>query len=305
MQKNKVASQEKKKYGRIVLAGNPNVGKSVIFGLLTGKYVIVSNYPGTTVEVSSGNIQLGDRKYLVIDSPGVNSFIPMSEDERVTRDILLGEKNDTVVLVADSKNLKRALMLLIQVAEMGLPCLFVLNMEDEATARGIETNYKKLQEMLGIDVIATVAPQRKGITRLRDSLLRAKKPEISLDYGKEIEYFAGKVASLLPQSNISRRSIALMLLAGDTSLKGWCAANLDADTIEKIEGLIDEAQAVLRQSPARTSRAKADRLCRGHCAGSRGEDRSGGRPPSWKYRQVDDAPFLGHFFTPAGPFLLL
>src|SRR5574340_902141 len=108
MQKDKVTSQEKKKYGRIVLAGNPNVGKSVIFGLLTGKYVIVSNYPGTTVEVSSGNIRLGDRKYLVIDSPGVNSFIPMSEDERVTRDILLGEKNATVVLVADSKNLKRA-----------------------------------------------------------------------------------------------------------------------------------------------------------------------------------------------------
>jgi ribosome biogenesis GTPase A len=91
MQKEKKIKEEKRKqkYPRIVLAGNPNVGKSVIFGLLTGKYVTVSNYPGTTVEVSTGNIILGERKFLVVDSPGVNSFMPMSEDERVTRDILL------------------------------------------------------------------------------------------------------------------------------------------------------------------------------------------------------------------------
>src|SRR4030066_1242462 len=151
MQKNKtIAENTKKRYSRIVLAGNPNVGKSVIFGLLTGQYATVSNYPGTTVEVSSGNIQLGDKKFLLIDSPGVNSFIPMSEDERVTRDILLGEKNENIVLVADSKNLKRALMLLIQLAEMELPCILVLNMEDEAKARGIEIDYQKLRELLNI-----------------------------------------------------------------------------------------------------------------------------------------------------------
>ena len=240
-------SKKKQRYGRIVLAGNPNVGKSVLFGLLTGKYVTVSNYPGTTVEVASGNIELGGKKFLLIDSPGVNSFIPMSEDERVTRDILLGEKNESIVLVADSKNLKRALMLLIQLAEMELPCVFVLNMEDEANARGIETDYKKLEKMLGIDVIGTIAPQRKGIAKLRDSMLRTKKPQILLDYGKQIEHFAGKIASLLPQSNISKRSIALMLLAGDTSLKGWCVANLDTGTINRIEDIIDEAHTVLKE----------------------------------------------------------
>ena len=129
--------KKKQKYNRIVLAGNPNVGKSVIFGLLTGKYVTVSNYPGTTVEVSHGNMSLDGGKFLVVDSPGVNSFIPMSEDERVTRDILLAERPDSVVLVSDSKNLKRGLMLFLQIAEMGLPCVFTLNMEDEARARGI------------------------------------------------------------------------------------------------------------------------------------------------------------------------
>ena len=250
MQKNKIAAEDKKKYGRIVLAGNPNVGKSVIFGLLTGQYATVSNYPGTTVEVSSGNIELGGKKFLLIDSPGVNSFTPMSEDERVTRDILLGEKNENIVLVADSKNLKRALMLLIQLAEMELPCILVLNMEDEAKARGIETDYKKLEKMLGIQVIGTVAPQRKGISKLRDSLLLAKKPEIALDYGKHIEHFAGKISSLLPRANISGRSIALMLLSGDTSLKSWCAAHLDTETIDRIEDIIDEASTVMKEPAA-------------------------------------------------------
>ncbi|MFZ2197140.1 MAG: ferrous iron transport protein B, partial [Thermodesulfovibrionales bacterium] len=250
MQKNKITAESKKKYSRIVLAGNPNVGKSVIFGLLTGQYATVSNYPGTTVEVSSGNIELGGKKFLLIDSPGVNSFIPMSEDERVTRDILLGEKNENVVLVADSKNLKRALMLLIQLAEMKLPCILVLNMEDEAKARGIETDCKKLENMLGIRVIETVAPQRKGIAKLKDSLLLTNKPEISLNYGEQVESFVDKISSLLPHANIAKRSIALMLLAGDTRLKSWGAAHLDTETINEIEDIIDEAQAALKEPPA-------------------------------------------------------
>jgi len=231
---------------RIVLVGNPNVGKSVIFGLLTGQYVTVSNYPGTTVEVTHGNISLGNRKFLVVDSPGVNSFIPMSEDERVTRDILLAEKPESVVLVADSKNLKRAMMLMLQLAEMGLPCIFVMNMEDEAKARGIEINYKKLGEILDVGIIGTVAPQKKGIAKLKESLLQAKKPRIFTDYGVSIEKFAGHIAALLPDANISKRSLALAILSGDDSLKTWLVTNLDTETIKHIEDIRDEAYAVLK-----------------------------------------------------------
>lgn len=244
MQKEEITKTDKKKkdYKRIVLVGNPNVGKSVIFGLLTGKYVTVSNYPGTTVEVSYGNISLDSKKFLVVDSPGVNSLIPMSEDERVTRDILLKEEPAGIILVADSKNLKRALMLLIQVSEMGLPCVLALNMEDEAKARGIELDYKKLEELLDIKVIATVAPQKKGISKLKDSLLSPRRPRIETDYGKVIEAYVEKISALLPDSHISKRSIALMILSGDESLKGWCMANLDKEKIGRIEDLRDEAQ---------------------------------------------------------------
>ena len=246
MPKKRTLKEEKHTYSRIVLVGNPNVGKSVIFGLLTGKYVTVSNYPGTTVEVSSGNITVSNRKVLLVDSPGVNSFIPMSEDEKVTRDILLFERSDNIVLVADSKNLKRALMLLIQIAEMDLPCILVLNMEDEAAARGIDIDYRRLEEMLGITVIGTVAPQRKGITKLKDSLLQSRTPMAMAEYGGTIEEYAKKISSLLPESHIGRRAISLMILAGDDSLRAWCVANLDPKTLDRIEDLRDEAQAKLK-----------------------------------------------------------
>ncbi|MBI5640151.1 MAG: ferrous iron transport protein B [Nitrospirae bacterium] len=234
--------KRKHKYGRIVLAGNPNVGKSVIFGLLTGQYVTVSNYPGTTVEVSHGNIMLDSKKFVLVDSPGINSFIPMSEDERVTRDMLLAERPENVVLVADSKNLKRALMLLVQLAEMDLPCILTLNMEDEAKARGIEINYRKLEEMLKVRVIGTVAPERKGISKLKESLLISRRPDVAIDYGDTLEGYISKISSLLPDANISRRSISLMVLSGDDSLREWLIAHLDSGTIKAIEDLRDEAQ---------------------------------------------------------------
>ena len=234
-------------YGRIVLVGNPNVGKSVIFGLLTGKYVTVSNYPGTTVEVSYGNIKIEEKEYLVIDSPGVNTLIPMSEDEKVTRDILLREKPESVVLVVDAKNLKRGLMLLAQLAEMEIPCLLDLNMEDEAKARGIEINYQKLSEILNIEVVGTVAPQRKGINKLRSTILQSRVPAIKTDYGDVIEDYTERIAELLPEAPISSRSIALMILAGDESLKDWLMANISNELIHDIENMRDEAQSNLKE----------------------------------------------------------
>ncbi len=239
--------QKGKQHSKVILIGNPNVGKSVIFGLLTGKYVTVSNYPGTTVEVSYGNVSIGDKKFILIDSPGVNNLTPMSEDEKVTRDILINEKAEAVVLVADAKNLKRAIMLLIQLSEMNLPCILDLNMEDEAKARGIEIDYQKLSNLLNIEVVATIAPQKKGINQLKEAILNPRKAEINPIYNSIIEEYATKISSLIPDSNISQRSISLMILSGDESLKNWLMANLSSDKIKKIEELRDEAQSKLKE----------------------------------------------------------
>jgi ferrous iron transport protein B len=166
----------------------------------------------------------------------------MSEDERVTRDLFLTERPESTVLVSDAKNLKRGLMLLIQLADMGLPAVLVLNMEDEANARGIETDFRKLEELLSIKVVGTVAPQRKGIARLREVMLNPSPPRVATDYGEVIEQYAARIADLLPDASISARSIALMILANDDSIKSWLIARLEPAAIKKIEDLRDEAQ---------------------------------------------------------------
>jgi len=235
---------------KIALVGNPNVGKSVIFGLLTGKYVTVSNYPGTTVEITSGNISLDGSRLLLIDTPGVNSLIPMSEDEKVTRDILLSECPTAVVQVGDSKNLKRTLLITLQIAEMGIPMSLALNMIDEARDKGITIDVSALRDLLGVNVVPTIAPQKKGIRELREAMLLPQKASINLDYGPVIEEYIGKIKQLLPKTALSRRSIATMILSEDDSLRDWLHANVRDNDLEKIEQLRDECLVKSKELPA-------------------------------------------------------
>ena len=158
---------------RLLLVGNPNVGKSVIFGFLTGKYVTVSNYPGTTVEVSRGTMRYGGRDWEVIDTPGVNSLVPQSEDERVTRDLLLEAAPDVIVQVADAKNLRRTLLLTTQLAEFGAPLVLVLNLMDEARSRNIEIDAAGLSQRFGIPVVPAVAIEGEGLRTLFNTICHA------------------------------------------------------------------------------------------------------------------------------------
>lgn len=231
---------------KIALIGNPNVGKSVIFGLLTGKYVTVSNYPGTTVEIAQGNISLDGKRLLIVDTPGVNSLIPMSEDEKVTRDILLTEAPLTVVQVGDAKNLKRTILITLQLSEMGLPMVLDLNMIDEAMDRGISIDVESLKNTLGINVISTIAPQRKGIKELKEAMVSPLRPTIQIKYTPVIEDYIEKISKLLPSSNISRRSLSIMILSEDESLKDWLKANVKEDALSEIERLRDECKLKLR-----------------------------------------------------------
>jgi ferrous iron transport protein B len=156
---------------KIALVGNPNVGKSVFFGRLTGRYATVSNYPGTTVTITSGRALIGAEVCDVIDTPGVNALEGvLSEDERITRHLLGSGGAELVVQVADARNLRRALLLTSQIADTRLPMVLVLNMVDEAHARGISIDTSGLSDHLGIPVIEAVAPEGRGIAELRDAL---------------------------------------------------------------------------------------------------------------------------------------
>lgn len=162
---------------KLLLVGNPNVGKSVVFGYLTGKYVTVSNYPGTTVEVSRGAMRYGGRDWEVIDTPGVNSLVPQSDDELVTRNMLLKSEPDVIVQVADAKNLRRTLLITSQLVEFGKPMILVLNLMDEARSRNIEIDAEGISELFGIPVVQTVATDGEGLDLLHKMIGRAAVPK--------------------------------------------------------------------------------------------------------------------------------
>ncbi|GAB4540737.1 MAG: ferrous iron transport protein B [Thermodesulfovibrionia bacterium] len=224
----------------VCLVGNPNVGKSAIFGLLTGRYVTVSNYPGTTVEIIRGETIIHKDRFLIVDTPGVNTLIPMSEDEKVTRDILLEERVEKVIQVIDTKNIKRGLFLTLQLIEMGIPLIIDLNMKDEAASRGIEIDEKELSNILGIDVVSTIAVQRKGITSLKRLLLNHRVSTYRFSYDKPLEDAISRIEDALPHTPISKRSIALMILSGDRTLRDWLIKNISRDNIALIESIRDE-----------------------------------------------------------------
>lgn len=233
---------------KVLLIGNPNVGKSALFGLLTGTYVTVSNYPGTTVEVTYGNAVLHKTRTLVIDTPGVNSLVPMSEDEKVTRDILLSDRADVIVQVVDTKNLRRGLLITLQLAEMSLPFILDLNMDDEARSRGIIINQEKLSQLLGVEVVKTVAIRRSGIERLLKSIQHPRPSTVGVRYDDAIEGGIRDISALLPEANIARRAIALMILSGDESLKGWLHANLQDHVVLEIERIRQTTQSLYNNS---------------------------------------------------------
>src|SRR6266496_3427830 len=219
----------------IVLVGNPNVGKSALFGALTGTYVTVSNYPGTTVEITTGAAVVAGRSLPVVDTPGTASFLPSSEDERVTRDILLRGRPHAVVVVGDAKNLDRGLLLAVQLAEMEVPHVLCLNMMDEAVTRGIGVDVGALGDRLGVAVVPTVAVRREGIRALLASLDSPGRGRTRIDYPAPIERALASVTPLLPEAPIAPRGLALMVLAGDETLTSWLRAHVGPGALAAIE----------------------------------------------------------------------
>ncbi|MGR3319569.1 MAG: FeoB small GTPase domain-containing protein [Candidatus Anammoxibacter sp.] len=220
---------------QITLVGNANVGKSVIFGLITGKYVIVSNYPGTTVEVSRGGCKGIGGLVEVVDTPGVNGLIPLSEDERVTRDILIEDKDKVVIQVADSKNLKRALVITTQLAELKLKVILAMNMWDESMDRGIVIDTNELKKRLGIQVVKTVATQKKGINTLINSAHQAAIPKLQIDYGEVLEKGIEEIGNVFEENDVAKnRGITLMFLAEDVTMDKFFMTSLNSESYEKI-----------------------------------------------------------------------
>jgi ferrous iron transport protein B len=206
---------------KVALVGNPNVGKSVLFNALTGAYVTVSNYPGTSVEVSRGNATINGQQWEVIDTPGMYSIHTITEEERVAREILLHETPDVVIHVLDARNLERMLAMTIQLIEAGLPVILVVNIMDEAERMGLAIDLKLLQQKLGIPVIGAATARKRGIDEIRAAMNAYCCPceQQRFEYSRLLERDINEVASLmLGEYILSRRALALLLLQQDEEI---------------------------------------------------------------------------------------
>jgi ferrous iron transport protein B len=282
---------------RVVLVGNPNVGKSVIFGLLTRRYVTVSNYPGTTVTITRGRAQLNGRLTDVIDTPGINSLIPMSEDERVTRDILLDEQNAAVIQVADAKNLRRALLITSQLAEMGVPFALDLNMSDEAQDLGVRIDLEQLEEVLDVPVVQTIAVRRKGFDDLRRAVKRGRPARFRVPYPEAVEAAVTEMRPHLPDNHVDRRGLAIMYLTNGSSLVPWLREQISAESLSELSAIRRRAASRLRRPLGTTINRSRLRAVDGILA--RVETRPRRRPGSlleslgqWAMHPVWGVPFL-------------
>jgi ferrous iron transport protein B len=161
---------------KILLMGNPNVGKSVLFSRLTGTRTIASNYPGTTVGFTKGSMKLGQEQIEIIDVPGTYTLEPTSKAEEVATEML--KEGDLIIDVVDATNLERNLNLTLQLLERPVPVIIALNMWDDTRHRGINIDVNRLQELLGVPVVPTVSVTGQGIRELVSRLPQAAAPQI-------------------------------------------------------------------------------------------------------------------------------
>jgi len=181
---------------RILLVGNPNVGKSALFSRLTGTRIIASNYPGTTVGFTKGYLKLGEERAELIDVPGNYSLEPGSKAEEVAVEML--KDGDLVINVVDATNLERNLNLTLQLLERQTPVIVALNMWDDTKHRGINVDAAKLEELLGVPVVPTVGVTGQGVKELVSRLPEAKISKNARTYSNSDERWA-RVGDIVSQ----------------------------------------------------------------------------------------------------------
>jgi ferrous iron transport protein B len=180
--------RELPKMMRILLVGNPNVGKSALFSRLTGTHIIASNYPGTTVGFTKGYLRVGEERAELIDVPGTYTLEPSSKAEEVAVEML--KEGNLVINVVDATNLERNLNLTLQLLERQPPVIVALNMWDDTQHRGINIDVARLEEILGVPVVPTVGVTGQGVRELVRRLPEAKVPKSALIYSNSDERWA-------------------------------------------------------------------------------------------------------------------
>lgn len=243
-----VKHQKDSKHLTIALAGNANVGKSVIFNQLTGSNQIIGNWPGKTVERAEGTLHFEGYDITVIDLPGIYSFSTFSLEEVVSKEYIAFEKPDVVVNVIDASLLERNLYFTIQLMEMDTPLVLCLNQTDVAEKKGITIDTHRLEAALGVPVVATVATRGKGIRELVKTAVQIAQrkrelKKIPIRYGEEVETRINRLAELVESERVKSpypaRWVAIRLLEDDPDTKELVGS--------QSEHVTDAAQALAKE----------------------------------------------------------
>lgn len=224
---------------KVLLVGQPNVGKSSLLNALVGPKVVVSNYPGTTVELTRAEKVFDDKKVEFVDTPGIYSISDRSEEEKVTEKALFQEEVDRVMIVADASSLERSLYFVLQILEAEIPAVIALNFVEEAQKKGIKINSQNLEKILNIPVIPINPLTGRGISNLIDSLLRTKEEAevFRIKYDDHIEKAINEISCRVKATSMPKRFIAIRVLEGDEDFYGYLE---DERIIGEVKGSLTE-----------------------------------------------------------------
>jgi ferrous iron transport protein B len=232
----------------VALAGQPNVGKSTVFNLLTGLNQHVGNWPGKTVEQKIGTCRRGDVALDIVDLPGAYSLTANSPEELITRDYLLTQRPDVIVAVVDAAILERSLYLVAELAQLGRPVVVGLNMIDVATRHGTRINTQVLSQALGVPVVELIAAKKIGLDRLAETALDVAQqvplPAALPCLSPQIDHTLAKVEQMIAPklpAGYALHWTALKLLEGDPALIERMRQLLDPIGLDRLNRLLESA----------------------------------------------------------------
>ena len=236
---------EKQYYKNVLLIGSPNVGKSLTFNKLTGMTAMVSNYPGTTVDIDEGNFTYENRTVHITDPPGLYDLNTITEEERVAKLLVLDERFDLMVHVVDAKNIEKSIDLTFQLIDAGKEVILVLNMMDELESMGASVDAEGLSQELGIPVVLTAAAENRGLDDLKhtivnydsieDEILERSNSFLDVDYGRSIERAISEIKDKIKgQYPVSKRYLAVSLLEGDEDSENLVKEKEDYASLSKL-----------------------------------------------------------------------
>ena len=241
----KSINNDKSYYKNVLLIGSPNVGKSLTFNKLTGMTAMVSNYPGTTVDIDEGNFTYENKTVHITDPPGLYDLNTITEEERVAKLLVLDEQFDLMVHVVDAKNIEKSIDLTLQLIDAGKEVILVLNMMDELEKIGATVDAESLSHELGIPIVLTAAAENRGLDELKhaivnydsieDQLLNESKTLLDVDYGRSVEIAISEIKDYIKGSYpVSKRYLAISLLEGDEDSENLVKEKEDYAVLSKV-----------------------------------------------------------------------